>query len=311
MAANNHLNGDVGEDISRMRIAVVGADGRLGRALVETLSQRHLVTELGRKALDLASRDSISATLIGLDYDHLILSAALTAVDYCEAHEDEAFAVNAEGPGIIAEISAAKGARVTFISTDMVFDGLKAAPYVETDLPEPISVYGASKLAGEKRVMEVSPENLVARVSWVFGPARPAFPEWIISQACAKEDLTLPGDKVACPTYTLDVVKWLETLLFQRPDGPASGVVHLCNSNPCTWRDWGQFCIDAAGEAGHPVIAGKIAGVPVDSVAAFVAKRPVNSALDTARFTRLTGMRPRPWSEAVREHVMQIVPPTT
>ncbi|RPJ33366.1 MAG: hypothetical protein EHM17_10515, partial [Verrucomicrobiaceae bacterium] len=135
-----------------------------------------------------------------------------------------------------------------------------------------------------------------------------AFPEWIIGQACAKEELTLPGDKIACPTYTLDLIGWLEVLVFGRPEGPAAGIFHLCNSDPCTWRDWGQCCIDTAREAGLPVIAREITPVATDSVAAFVAKRPLNSAMDTAKFQQLTGIQPRPWREATRDHVMQNIP---
>lgn len=118
-------------------------------------------------------------------------------------------------------------------------------------------------------------------------------------------DLTQPGDKVACPTYTLDLVSWLDELVFGRPDGPASGIVHLCKSEPCSWRDWGQFCIETAREASLAVIAEEITPVMADSVATFVAKRPLNSALDTSKFHKLTGIRPRGWREAIRDHVMQ------
>ena len=147
--------------------------------------------------------------------------------------------------------------------------------------------------------------NLVARVSWVFGPGRPAFPEWIVNQACAKSDVTLPGDKIGNPTYTMDLVEWLEALVFGGTEGPERGTYHLCNSESCTWRDWGQYAIDTAREFGFPVLAGEIEGVPVDSVAAFVAKRPVNSAMDTCKFTARTGIRPRDWQEALRDFVMQ------
>ena len=288
----------------RKKIVVVGSGGRLGSLLADELEAGHDVTRLGRHELDLASPASIDAALAPLDYDLLFLTGALTGVDYCETHEAEAFAVNAEGPGRIAEISAAKGAHVTHISTDMVFEGSKDSPYLETDEAKPISVYGASKLEGERRVLAASQGHLVARVSWVFGPGRPAFPEWVIGKACAEENFTLPGNKLCCPTYTPDLVHWLAALTLDREDGPASGIFHLCNSGPCLWRDWGQFCIDLAREAGIPVIAREITGIPVDAVAAFVAKRPVNSAMDTGKFTALTGIRPRAWQDALRDFVM-------
>ena len=103
----------------------------------------------------------------------------------------------------------------------------------------------------------------------------------------------------------MDLIGWLAALVLEMQGGPASGVFHLCNSNPCSWRDWGQFAIDTAREQGFPVVAGEIEGVPVSSVPAFVAKRPVNSAMATGKFTAATGIMPRPWKEALRDFVIQ------
>jgi dTDP-4-dehydrorhamnose reductase len=287
-----------------VRIVIVGSGGRLGSTMMDFFGRDHQVLGFDHAALDLADPGMIDSVLGGLDFDHLFLAGALTAVDYCETHAEEAHAVNARGPGRIAEICAGKGARLTYISTDMVFDGLKGGPYVESDEARPVSVYGASKLEGERRVMAASSGHLVARISWVFGPARPAFPEWIIQQAASGKQLTLPANKICSPTSTLDLVEWLDALVFRRD---ASGIYHLCNSGACTWRDWGQYCIDVAREAGLPLPAVDITGIPLDSVEAFVAKRPPNSSMDTARFTGLTGFQPRPWREAIRDHVMQNV----
>jgi dTDP-4-dehydrorhamnose reductase len=289
---------------TRRKVVVVGAGGRLGSSLAEFLAPDHEVTRIDRKQMDLGSISSIDEVLGNLGYDHLFLTGALTAVDYCESHAKEAFAVNARGPGRIAEISADKGAHVTYISTDMVFGGSKTTPYVESDTPDPISVYGSSKHEGEAEVMAASASNLVARVSWVYGPNRPAFPEWIIGQACSGPDLTLPEDKICCPTFTLDLIQWLAALVFGHAAGPASGVFHLCNSSPCSWLEWGQFCIDTARGAGFPVVAERIKGVAVDSVPAFVAKRPLNSAMCTAKFTAFSGIEPRHWTAALRDFVI-------
>jgi dTDP-4-dehydrorhamnose reductase len=280
---------------------VVGSGGRLGKSLLDHLALSRSAIGLARADMDLTNPETIRSVLDGLDFNHVVLTAALTGVDYCETHRDEAFAINADAAGLIAEIAAARGARMTYISTDMVFDGLKDCPYVETDPAVPANVYGESKLEGEHRVLAASDRNLVARVSWVYGPARPAFPEWIIGRACAEDDLTLPGDKICCPTYTLDLIGWLDALWST----PAAGVFHLCNSVPCSWRDWGQACIDIAREQGWPVRTGEIRPVSVDSVAAFVAKRALNTAMDTSHFVRTTGVSPRHWREALREFVVQ------
>lgn len=289
----------------RKKLVVIGSGGRLGSAVVNHFSSSHEVIAIDHKKMDLRCPLSIRDMLLPLGYDQVILTGALTAVDYCETHSAEAFLVNAEGPARIAEISATKGAHVTYLSTDLVFDGSKAGPYLETDSPLPISVYGASKLAGEAGVLAASADNLVLRVSWVYGPGRPAFPEWIVEKACAEAEITLPADKVCCPTYTIDLVAWMESLVSPEGSVPASGIYHLCNSGPCTWREWGQFCIETAREAGFPVLAGAIHGIPVGAVDAFVAKRPVNSAMSTRKFTALTGIHPRNWSVPLYNFVIQ------
>jgi dTDP-4-dehydrorhamnose reductase len=289
----------------RKKLVVIGAGGRLGRAVLRHFTPCCDIIGIDRKNMDLCCPVSIEDTLVSLAYDRIILTGALTGVDYCEAHTGEAFLVNSEGPARIAEISARKGAHMTYVSTDMVFDGTKLEPYVETDPPLPISVYGASKLAGEVGVLAASADNLVLRVSWVYGPGRPAFPEWIVEKACAEAQITLPGDKVCCPSYTMDLVGWMELLVLPQDGAPASGIYHLCNSRPCTWREWGQFCIETAREAGFPVLAGKIHGIPLSAVGAFVARRPVNSALNTDKFTGFTGVQPRDWPIPLRNFVIQ------
>lgn len=283
------------------RVVVVGSDGRVGRALCEYLKYNHTLIPLGRGQLNLESARSITEALGTLDYEFVFLTGALTGVDYCETHQQEAHSVNAIAPGIIAEISARKGAHLTYVSTDMVFDGDTDLPYLETDKPRPLSIYGESKLKGEDRVLDASEQHLVVRVSWVFGPGRRAFPEWIVDQACSNPGLTLPNDKIACPCYTLDLNSWIGALVFGDSDSPAAGVFHLCNSSPCSWLEWGQFCVETARASGHHVIVGEIGGVAVDSVSSFVARRPRNSSLNTGKFTRRTGISPRRWDDAVHE----------
>jgi dTDP-4-dehydrorhamnose reductase len=235
--------------------------------------------------------------------DILIIAAALTGVDYCEENQSEAYAINANGPRAVAEACARKGAKVIYIGTDFVFDGLKGEPYTEEDEVNPRSVYGASKAKGEEYVLEASPENLVVRVSWLYGAEKPAFPEWIIQQALKNESLSLPGEKMGSPTSCEDLASHLEALIDCDGGRGASGIVHLCNSGSCSWQEWGQFCVDTAVEAGLPVKARRIDANRLEDIEAFVAKRPVNSVLDTSKFTELTGLKPRDWREALREHL--------
>lgn len=252
--------------------------------------------------MDLGDKRSIADCLEPLEYAQVLVPAALTGVDYCETHEAEAFAVNGEAPGEIARISQEKGARVIHFSTDFVFDGEKDGPYVEDDEVAPLSIYGASKLEGENRVLGESGANLVLRLAWVFGPDRAGFPEWIVGLARDNKDLGLPGDKVGSPTFTPDVAEWVKEFL---PGGRAAregGVFHLSNSGSCSWAEWGRKCLEEAVRHGSELRTTEISDSKLDEVEAFVAKRPRNSALDHGKFVQKTGIVPRPWSDAVMTH---------
>ena len=294
--------GQLIESKRRCRIVIVGAGGRLGSALKEGWNDGRDIVPLTRAMMDLSNVASIRQVLEPLEFDRLILPGALTAVDYCEAHEEEAFAINADGPKLIAEISAEKGAHVTYISTDFVFDGLSTHAYSEDMVARPLSIYGASKLEGEEGVLGVSKDNLVARVSWLYGSGKPAFPEWIIQQALKQDKLSLPEEKIGIPTYTEDVVDYLRVLIGLDGGIPASGIFHLSNTGLCTWQEWGQFCIDQAAAAGVTLKNQKISGNCLGDIVAFAAQRPINSVLSTEKFTRQTGIIPRSWQDAMREH---------
>jgi len=285
-------------------LVVVGASGRLGAALVRHFSHGTDLIGLGREELDLADHRQVQEVLEGLEFDRLILAAALTTVDYCEDHAGEAHLINAAAAGLIAEICAKKSAHMTYISTDFVFDGSKESPYTEEDETRAISVYGESKLAGERSVLAASCEHLVVRTSWLYGAGRAAFPEWIIQEALSKETLSLPAEKIGCPTSVEDLAELLEPLIFATGK-PAGGVVHLCNSEPCSWLEWGQACLDLAGEAGIVLKVPVINAGNLEAIRAFVARRPVNSALSTSKYTRLTGIAPRPWRLALSEHLLR------
>lgn len=282
------------------RIVIVGASGRLGQALHGRLSRQAEVIGLSRPRIDLTSAASIAGALEPLEFDHLILPAAMTAVDPCETDPALADAINAQAPGIIASICAAKKAHMTYVSTDFVFDGAKAGLYTEDDKVHPVSVYGASKLKGEVQVLEADPRHLVVRISWLYGPGKPAFPEWIVDKAVAEPKLALPADKLGCPTSSTDVAELLVPLL----EKSASGVFHLCNAGACTWQQWGQACLDLARDTGVSLRCGKIAGNTLADIPAFLAKRPPNSGMSTAKYTAFTGITPRSWQEALRDHFL-------
>lgn len=283
-----------------MKIAIVGSGGRLGSALCREYGREHEIVGFNRSQLDLASDDSIQSRLEPLDFDLLINCAALTNVDYCETHPGEAMQINGFAVRRIASIAARKKARVIHISTDYVFDGEKRSPYIETDPANPISVYGDSKKQGELELLDHPEDNLVVRVSWVFGPDRPSFVDQILKRALEQEQIEAVSDKYSTPAYTPDIARHLKPFLF---DIPAGGILHLCNSGECTWQQYGQFAIDCAIAAGLEIRGRSVSPLRMADLKAFIAKRPVYTVLSTGRLTEITGEKPRDWREAVEEHV--------
>jgi dTDP-4-dehydrorhamnose reductase len=287
-----------------MRIAVIGSGGRLGAALARTWSREgDTIIGFDHASLDLADDAQLRAKIEPLDFDVLVNCAALTNVDYCETHEREAMRINADAVRTIGLICSAKGRRCLHISTDYVFDGEKREPYTESDPAIPLGIYAASKLAGERALLETSERHLVIRVSWVFGPDRPSFVDQIVQKARETGQLSAVADKWAAPTFTLDAARLLRPLLS---DVPAEGILHLCNTGSCTWQEYGQHAIDYAASIGIPLKGRTVAPQRMADLKAFIARRPVYTVMSTARLTELTGLVPRTWQAAVEEHMRDI-----
>jgi len=282
-----------------MKIAIIGANGRLGAALAREYARDFELTSFERRQLDLGQLDRVRSALAATKFELLINCAAITNVDYCESHREEAFVVNAEAPRLLAEIANEKSARLVHFSTDYVFDGKKTDPYVEEDKAVPLSVYGESKLEGEQRVLEASSQHLVVRLSWVFGPAKPSFIDQIIQRARENDVVTAVADKFSAPTFTIDVAGWLRLVVEKNADG----ILHLTNNGGCSWQEWAQYAIDVCRSRGLPLKAERVEAVSLGDMKNFVAQRPVHTVLSTAKFTALTGVQPRHWREAVAEYI--------
>jgi len=283
-----------------MKIVILGAGGRLGAALLREYRDKFHVAGFNHTQLDLSDLGAVREKLRNTSFDVLINAAGFTKVDLCETQPDRAFLINADAPRVVAEICDEKNARLIHFSTDYVFDGAKREPYTEEDQASPISAYGESKLAGENNVLAVQNQNLVVRVSWVFGPDRPSFIDAMVQQGQKNDEVDAVADKFSTPTYTLDIAAMLPRFF----DGNVSGgILHFANAGQCSWREYAQWAVNCCHDAGLPLKAKTIGARKLRDMANWIARRPVYSVLSTAKYTRLTGISPRTWREAVSDYI--------
>ena len=293
-----------------MKLVVLGAGGRLGAALIREFLPKHEVVGFNHAQLDLSNLESVREELSATTFDVLVNAAAFTNVDACETERHRAFRINAEAPGILAEICNEKDAKLIHFSTDYVFDGEKRAPYTEDDQANPISAYGESKLAGEQNVLAAEARHLVLRVSWVFGPDRPSFIDAMIKRAQEEEKIDAISDKFSTPTYTHDIAHML--LQFFDP-GVAGGILHFANTGKCSWQEYAQWALDCCRDAGISLKGATVGSLKLSEMtrrrqgsggqAPWIARRPIYSVLSTAKYSQLTGTPPRTWREAVADYI--------
>lgn len=284
-----------------MRLAVTGTTGRVGAALARHLAASHEIIPLPREILDLADPESLNAALENLDCDVFINPAAVTSLETCEADPRLAMRVNSAAPGKIALWAASRGVRVIHFSTDYVFGGENTALLTEQAAPNPLSVYGRSKLAGEKAVL-AQPGNLVVRVSWVFGPEKPSFIDQTFDNALAGRPLAAIADKYSLPVFTTDLAAWIEILIARKTEG----LIHASNpGSPVSWHGMARVVVAEMTAAGVIDLLPEIAELKLDNMEAFRAVRPRFTAMDTARLAAETGGPLRPWPDAIEAYIRE------
>jgi len=276
-----------------MRVVVTGARGQLGADLVRTCTEAgDEVIACGRAELDLTDRDSVLAAITSVRPDVVLHAGAWTAVDACESDPDRAYRTNALGGRWVTEAARLIGAHVVHVSTDYVFDGTKAEPYHEWDEPNPQSVYGRSKLGGER---EADPSHTVVRTSWVCGAHGPNMVKTVLALRDEPE-LAFVDDQRGCPTFTADLAPAVRRLAVAR----LPGTFHVTNQGATTWFGFVRDILDAAGadpDKVRPIATS-------DLQPARPAPRPANSVLDNAVW-RLMGLPPLPQYREPLERLVQ------
>ncbi len=280
-----------------VRTLVFGGTGMLGRALVAEGRRRRLpVLGLSRLEGDVTGRERVAYWMDAYRPELIVNCAAFTRVDECEHNPATAFAVNELGPMVLAEAAAKAKARLVHLSTDYVFAGEAQEPYREDAATGPASVYGESKLAGERRALAYE-RTLVVRTSWLFGPGGPNFVATLRGRLAKGEPLKVVDDQVGCPTYA----PYLANALWKLAASSLVGVVHYRNRDPVSWH--GFAC-----EIARMVAPG--ATVTPVSTAEFPrpAKRPAYSVLDVSRFEAETGDSVEPWLAGLAEYLIRARP---
>jgi dTDP-4-dehydrorhamnose reductase len=276
-----------------MRVLVTGARGQLGTDVVRTCTEAgDEVVACSRAELDLTDRDSVLAAITSTGPDVVINAGAWTAVDACESDPDRAFLTNALGVRWVGEAARLVGAHVVHISTDYVFDGTKAEPYHEWDDPAPASVYGRSKLGGER---ELDPAHAIVRTAWVCGRHGPNMVKTVLALRDQPE-LAFVDDQRGCPSFTADLAPAIRRLAA----GRLSGTFHVTNQGATTWYGFVREILELAGE--DPGKVRPIATADLDPPRP--APRPANSVLDNAAL-RLMGLPLLPHYRDALERLVQ------
>jgi len=276
-----------------LKFLVTGSQGMLGKDLVPFLADSHEVHGIDIQDLDLRDFEAVRTMLRSVTPQVVVHCAAMTNVDGCEKDPDQAYSVNALATRNVALASAEAGSSLVFISTDFVFDGAKPGPYNEFDTPNPVSVYGRSKYAGEIYVRQFCPHGYILRTAWLYGRHAWNFVDWVISTARDKGRLSIVTDQRGSPTYTVDLCKQIQTVAASG----RFGLYHAVGLGGVSRFDWTRKALEFAG----------LSGIELKEIASAdlrqIARRPENSCLDPMAL-RLEGLCVmRPWEEALEEYV--------
>ncbi|MDQ3794850.1 MAG: dTDP-4-dehydrorhamnose reductase [Actinomycetota bacterium] len=280
-----------------MKVAVVGSTGQLGQDLMRLFGEE--AVGFTHQELDVTEEERVASAMSSAEPDWVLNTAAFHRVDDCEANPKLTFAVNALGALNVARAAASVGSGIVFYSTDYVFGGQdreRNNPYEEEDSPHPLSVYGASKVAGEQLVMQANARHLVVRSAGLYGTTTSrkgwTFPELMLNKARTDGSVCVVTDQVLSPTFTADLARKTRELI----EHDAAGLFHLTNAGECSWFEFARESFDLAGVEAEmePISTAQMQQR---------ARRPSYSALATTRLEEV-GLNPmRPWEEALSDYL--------
>ena len=279
-----------------MKILITGANGQLGITLQDVLKDHQLILT-DREELDITNANAVNSFVGEKKPDVIINAAAYTAVDKAEEEIDTATKINVDGAKNLAIAAKKINALFLHISTDFVFDGEKKIPYIESDLPCPLSVYGQTKFDAEKAVEKINRQYFILRTAWLYSPFGKNFVKTMIKLGQEKDEIKVVSDQIGCPTYAYDLADAIRKLIekansYQLTAKSYYGLYHFAGSGSCSWYEFASEIIKLSG--------GKAKVLPI-TTAEFdaIAPRPAYSVLDCSKIKSL-GIKTIPWQESLK-----------
>lgn len=298
-----------------MRILLTGRDGQVGFELRRSLSAIGEVFAVGSVDCDFRDPSAVRRLVRSFAPDVIVNPAAYTAVDKAESDHPVAHAINVDAPRVMAEEANRSGAAMVHFSTDYVFDGSKVGSYNEADSPNPQSVYGATKLAGELAVSAACRRSLVLRTSWVVGAHGNNFAKTMLRLAANRDSLSVVADQYGTPTSAALLADWTAHLTYRAIRGVGEfpyGLYHAVASGVTSWHSYACYVIERARASG---VAIRVPTGAINAIATAdyptAAKRPANSRLDNAKFQATFGLHAPLWTDGVDQVLNQILPMTS
>lgn len=283
-----------------MRLAVTGKNGQVVSALQALASDELEIVALGRPELDLAQPETVLTALREVKPDVVVSAAAYTAVDKAESEQDIAFAVNRDGARAVAQAASDIGIPVIHLSTDYVFDGTKDTAYVESDPTGPTSIYGRSKLEGERAVSETTDNYAVLRTAWVYSKYGNNFVKTMLRLSESRDEINVVSDQFGCPTSANDIATAIVAVakkLVEDSSARLRGVFHLSGTGETNWANFAkQIFAFSAENGGKSMIVNDITTAQYPTPA----RRPANSRLDCSKLEEVYGIRLPSWQISTR-----------
>jgi len=279
-----------------VRVLVTGAEGMLGSVLLPRLQKKHHVCGVDQRDFDIGDESSVTRAFRELRPEFVFHLAAYTDVDGCEANPQKAEQVNALGTRHVARACADLGAGLLYISSDYVFDGRGKRPYREDDCPNPLSVYGLTKLRGERYVQALVARHIIVRSSWLYGPGGKNFVATILKLATERSELRVVSDQHGSPTYT----RHLSLKLVELVANGAYGIFHVTGSGECSWH---EFAVAILRSGGYP----QVRVIPITTQeSGRLAPRPAFSVLENLRLAESKLAPLPPWTQGLAEYLREI-----